>query len=61
MRIDWLPYVLDIPSFLGLARLDDTGPVIEESRSALSGAGVRYSYMDYPRQAIKRGLFIRGP
>jgi hypothetical protein len=30
VRIDWLPYRLDIPSFLGSARLDDNGRVIEE-------------------------------
>ena len=34
VRIDWLPFVLDIPSFLGSARLGDAGRVIEESRNA---------------------------
>jgi 2-hydroxychromene-2-carboxylate isomerase len=61
VRIDWLPYVLDIPSFLGSARVDDTGNVIEEQRSALQWRRVRYSYMDCRRQARKRGLVIRGP
>ena len=59
--IDWLPYVLDVPSFLGSARLDDSGRVIEESRSAHQWRRVRYSYMDCRRQARKRGLIIRGP
>src|SRR5256885_3981482 len=59
--IDWLPYVLDIPSFLGSARLDDGGRVIEESRNAHQWRRVRYSYMDCRRQARKRGLVIRGP
>ena len=61
VRIDWLPYVLDIPSFLGSARLDDAGRVIEESRNAHQWRRVRYSYMDCRRQARKRGLIIRGP
>ena len=34
VKLDWLPYVLDIPSFLGSARLDDAGNVIEEARNA---------------------------
>ncbi len=61
VHIDWLPYVLDIPSFLGSARLDDAGRVIEESRNAHQWRRVRYSYMDCRRQAKKRGLVIRGP
>jgi 2-hydroxychromene-2-carboxylate isomerase len=60
-RIDWLPYVLDIPSFLGSARLDGQGRVIEESRNAHQWRRVKYSYMDCRRQARKRGLVIRGP
>ncbi len=60
VHIDWLPYVLDIPSFLGSARLDDAGRVIEESRNAHQWRRVKYSYMDCRRQAKKRGLVIRG-
>jgi 2-hydroxychromene-2-carboxylate isomerase len=61
VRIDWLPYTLDIPSFLGSARVDDEGRVIEEERNAHQWRRVRYSYMDCRRQARKRGLVIRGP
>jgi len=61
VRIDWLPYVLDIPSFLGSARVDENGRVIEEERNAHQWRRVRYSYMDCRRQARKRGLVIRGP
>ncbi|MGC2412085.1 MAG: DsbA family protein [Stellaceae bacterium] len=61
VQIDWRPYVLDIPSFLGSARLDDQGRVIEESRNAHQWRRVKYSYMDCRRQARKRGLTIRGP
>ena len=61
VRVDWLPYVLDIPSFLGSARIDDSGRVIEEERNAHQWRRVRYSYMDCRRQARKRSLVIRGP
>jgi 2-hydroxychromene-2-carboxylate isomerase len=61
VRIDWLPYRLDVPSFLGSATLDDNGRVIEEQRNAHQWRRVRYSYMDCRRQARKRGLVIRGP
>jgi 2-hydroxychromene-2-carboxylate isomerase len=59
--IDWLPYVLDIPSFLGSARADADGRIVEEQRNAHQWRRVRYSYMDCRRQARKRGLVIRGP
>src|SRR6516162_2725502 len=61
VRVDWLPYLLDIPSFLGSAQVDDSGKVIEEQRNAHQWRRVRYSYMDCRRQASKRGLVIRGP
>jgi 2-hydroxychromene-2-carboxylate isomerase len=58
--LDWRPYILDIPSFLGSARLDENGRVIEENRNAHQWRRVKYSYMDCRRQARKRGLTIRG-
>jgi 2-hydroxychromene-2-carboxylate isomerase len=61
VRIDWLPYVLDIPSFLGSARVDENGRVIEEERNAHQWRRVHNSYMECRRQARKRGLVIRGP
>jgi len=61
LHIDWLPYTLDIPSFLGSAKVDDGGHVVEEQRNAHQWRRVRYSYMDCRRQARKRGLVIRGP
>jgi 2-hydroxychromene-2-carboxylate isomerase len=60
VRLDWLPYMLDIPSFLGSARLDESGRVVEENRNAHQWRRVKYSYMDCRRQARKRGLVIRG-
>jgi 2-hydroxychromene-2-carboxylate isomerase len=60
VRIDWRPYILDIPSYLGSARVDDAGHVLEQDRNAHQWRRVRYSYMDCRRQALKRGLTIRG-
>jgi 2-hydroxychromene-2-carboxylate isomerase len=60
VELDWLPYRLDIPSYLGSARLDAEGRVVEEQRNAHQWRRVRYSYMDCRRQARKRGLVIRG-
>jgi 2-hydroxychromene-2-carboxylate isomerase len=61
VRVDWRPYILDIPAYLGSARVDENGQVIEETRNAHQWRRVRYSYMDARRQAAKRGLTIRGP
>jgi 2-hydroxychromene-2-carboxylate isomerase len=60
-QVDWLPYTLDIPSFLGSAEVDDTGQVIREARNTHQWRRVRYSYMDCRREASRRGLTVRGP
>ena len=61
VTLDWLPYDLNIPSFLGSARLDPvTGQVVEENRTAHQWRRVKYSYMDCRRQARKQGIVIRG-
>jgi 2-hydroxychromene-2-carboxylate isomerase len=60
VRLDVLPYVLNIPDFLGSARLDAAGNVIEQQRTAHQWRRVKYSYMDCRRQARKQGLTIRG-
>ena len=60
VRLDWRPYILDIPSYLGSARVDAAGNVLEQSRNAHQWRRVRYSYMDCRRQARQRGLTIRG-
>jgi 2-hydroxychromene-2-carboxylate isomerase len=61
VRLEVLPYVLDIPSFLGSARVDADGNVTEQERNAHQWRRVKYSYMDCRRAARKRGLTIRGP
>jgi 2-hydroxychromene-2-carboxylate isomerase len=60
IRLEWRPYILDIPKFLGSARVDEERRVIEEDRNPHQWRRVRYSYMDCRRQARKRGLVIRG-
>ena len=60
VRIDWLPYVLDIPAYLGSAKVDGEGRVLEESRNAHQWRRVKYSYMDVRREANRVGLTIRG-
>ncbi|HEX3864682.1 MAG TPA: DsbA family protein [Stellaceae bacterium] len=61
VTLDWLPYILDIPSFLGSATLDENGRVIEQNRNAHQWRRVKYLYMDCRRQAKKQALVIRGP
>jgi 2-hydroxychromene-2-carboxylate isomerase len=60
VTLDWRPYILDIPKYLGSARVDAAGNVQEEDRNAHQWRRVRYSYMDCRRQARKQGLIIRG-
>jgi len=51
VRLDWLPYTLEIPLYLGTV----------EGRNAHQWRRVRYSYMDARRLANRRGLTVRGP
>ena len=60
IAIDWRPLTLDIPSYLGSARLDATGKVAESRRSASQWAAVKYAYKDARRYATLRGLTLRG-
>lgn len=61
VEVDFLPYTLDIPSYLGSAEVDDTGRVLQETRNAHQWRRVKYSYMDCRREATRRGLTVRGP
>src|SRR5215470_15888290 len=60
VRLDWLPYTLDLASSFGTARVNEQGEVIESRRNAHRWRRVRYMYMDCRRQARKRGLTILG-
>jgi 2-hydroxychromene-2-carboxylate isomerase len=60
VQLDWLPYTLDIPSYLGSAELGPDGEVVSGQRDAHQWRKVRYAYMDCRRQANRRGLTILG-
>ncbi len=58
--IDWRPFTLDIPSYLGSAKLDRSGKVATQERSAQQWSGVKYAYMDARRYANLTGKTVRG-
>ena len=60
VELDWRPYTLDIPSYLGSAEVDESGRVLAENRDAHQWRKVKYSYMDCRRYANLRGLTLRG-
>lgn len=61
LGVQWRPYTLDIPKFLGAAKLDASGHDTLDERNDHQWRRVRYAYMDCRRQANDRGLVIRGP
>lgn len=60
IEIDWRPLTLDIPSYLGSAKLDDKGKVAQSNRSSGQWSSVRHAYRDARRYANLRGLTLRG-
>lgn len=61
IRVETLPYTLQIPKYLGSAELDDSGRDTVGTRNDHQWRRVRYSYMDCRREANRRGLTVRGP
>ena len=59
-KVNWEPFVLDIPSYLGSARLGKDGKVAQQQRSASQWSGVKYAYYDCRRYANLSGTTIRG-
>jgi len=60
IEIDWRPLTLDIPSFLGSARVNRRGKVVESKRSASQWSLVKYAYRDAKRTARHRGVILKG-
>ena len=60
IRIDWRHLTLDIGSYLGTAKADEHGKVLESKRSEEQWAWVRYAYRDAKRTARQRGLVLKG-
>lgn len=61
IEVDFRPLTLNIPSFLGAARVDEGGRVVESKRTPRQWQGVRYAYMDAKRYARRAGLTLYGP
>ena len=60
IEIDWRPFTLDIASYLGSAKLNHEGKVVEEQRSAGQWLRVKYAYRDVRRYGAMRGIIVRG-
>jgi len=60
LEIDWYPLTLNIGSYLGTAKKDDSGQVTESSRSPRQWLAVKYAYKDARRYAELRGLTLKG-
>ncbi|MCY3885329.1 MAG: DsbA family protein [Gammaproteobacteria bacterium] len=61
VQIDWRPLTLNIPSFLGSARVDENKEVVEENRTPQQWQAVRYAYYDTKRYARLTNKLIYGP
>ena len=57
---DWRPFVLDIPSYLGTAKIGPSGAVQAQRLSASQWSGVKYAYFDCRRYANLYGQTLRG-
>jgi len=60
IEIDWYPLTLNIGSYLGTAKTDSSGKVVESNRSPHQWLAVKYAYMDARRYANLRSLTLRG-
>ena len=60
IQIDWRPFTLDIPSYLGSAKLDKKGAVAQQNRSDQQWSGIKYAYFDCRRYANLRDITVRG-
>jgi 2-hydroxychromene-2-carboxylate isomerase len=59
VTVDWRPYVLNVPLYLGSATVDANGIVLEANRNPHQWRRIRYMFMDCRRQARKQGLVLR--
>ncbi|MDC0213551.1 DsbA family protein [Gammaproteobacteria bacterium] len=57
---DWKPLTLDIPSYLGSAKKNDSGELIENNRSTSQWSSVKYAYRDARRYAKRQGKMLFG-
>jgi len=61
VEIDWRAFTLDIPSYLGSAKLAKDGKEVESSnRTPQQWTGVKYAYRDARRYAALTNRIVRG-
>ncbi len=61
VAIDWRPFTLDIPSYIGSAKLASDGKRVESAqRTPQQWTGVRYAYRDARRYAQLTEKVLRG-
>ncbi|MCP5068509.1 MAG: 2-hydroxychromene-2-carboxylate isomerase [bacterium] len=61
VEIDWRPFTLDLPSYMGSAKLAKNGRTVASAdRTSQQWSGVRYSYRDARRYASLTGKTVRG-
>jgi 2-hydroxychromene-2-carboxylate isomerase len=61
VEVEWRPFTLDIPSYLGSAKLAKDGKTVESAhRTPEQWSGVKYSYRDARRYASLTGKTLRG-
>jgi 2-hydroxychromene-2-carboxylate isomerase len=60
IEIDWRPFTLDIPSYLGSARLHKDGRVAESQRTETQWKMVKAAYSDVRRYGTMRNTIVRG-
>jgi 2-hydroxychromene-2-carboxylate isomerase len=60
VRIEWRPFTLDIPSYLGSAKVNRKKEVVASDRTKDQWTGVRYAYRDARRYASLSGKTLRG-
>ncbi len=60
IEVDWYPLTLNIGSYLGTAKKNDSGKVVSSNRSSNQWLSVKYAYKDARRYANLRELTLKG-
>ena len=60
LHFDWIPLTLDIPSYLGSAKKNDAGQIVENNRTKSQWSGVKYAYKDARRYAALQDRTLLG-
>ena len=60
VQVDWRPLTPDYAKYLGSARLDGTGRVVQQDRTERQWAHIKTVYRDCRRYADLNGIYFRG-